>query len=396
MMTFRTLRNARAIASFRPSLLNTSEPFRRTLTPLLAAFALSILASGCATSSGPSPDNQSAQETPAWENPSWPPPPQEARVKFVTAFNDDEDLGSEASFGDSLNAFITGRRRRTLRLRQPMDIVTSPDGKRAYISDFAVRNVFVADFEAKTIEHVAGEDKKWAYPYGLALDGDGNLWVTEQDDRMITVVAPGGEVIKQFTHESLERPTDIEVDSERGLVFVADGSRQGSPNHYVKVFDTQGNFLRNIGKGKGSDEGYLMFPSYLALGPDDSLYVTDTVNARISVFDKDGNFSRFIGERGNAFGMFDKPKGISLDTFGNIYVVDSGWSNVQIFNQKGEVLLYFGGRGAWPGMMRNPTGIAIDTNNRIYVGDYLNHRVDVYELVNTTAADSQMEAPPAP
>jgi hypothetical protein len=46
-------------------------------------------------------------------------------------------------------------------------------------------------------------------------------------------------------------------------------------------------------------------------------------------------------------------------------------------------------------MMKNPLSIAIDKNNRIYVGDYLNHRIGVYQLVNTKAEDSFI-TPPAP
>ena len=70
--------------------------------------------------------------------------------------------------------------------------------------------------------------------------------------------------------------------------------------------------------------------------------------------------------------------------------------NVQIFNPQGQILLFFGGRGPLPGMLKNPTALAIDKNNRIYVGDYLNHRVEVYQLVNTTAADSMPDSGAAP
>ena len=47
--------------------------------------------------------------------------------------------------------------------------------------------------------------------------------------------------------------------------------------------------------------------------------------------------------------------------------------------------------GPIPGMLKNPTAIAIDRKDRIYVGDYLNHRVEVYRLINTTAEDSFLD-----
>ncbi len=86
--------------------------------------------------------------------------------------------------------------------------------------------------------------------------------------------------------------------------------------------------------------------------------------------------------------MFDTAKGVAVDSFGNVYVADSTWSNVQIFNQKGQVLLFFGGRCPIPGMLKNPTAVVIDKKNQIYVADFLNHRVDMYRLVNTTSTDS--------
>ena len=71
--------------------------------------------------------------------------------------------------------------------------------------------------------------------------------------------------------------------------------------------------------------------------------------------------------------------------------MDSAWSNVQIFNARAEVLMFFGGRGSYPGLLTNPTDIAIDPQNRIYVADHLSHRINVYQLVNTSAEDSYPE-----
>jgi DNA-binding beta-propeller fold protein YncE len=171
-------------------------------------------------------------------------------------------------------------------------------------------------------------------------------------------------------------------------MYVADPSHQKSEEHFVRIFDLEGKYLGNVGQGRGLAAGQLLFPTYLTLGPDGNLFVSDTMNSRVSVFDGEGNFVRTIGERGDGFGQFDKPKGLAFDSFGNLYVVDSSWSNVQIFGPEDDILLYFGGRGGYPGLLRNPTAIAVaPAQNIIYVGDYLNHRVVVYRLVNTESGD---------
>ena len=60
------------------------------------------------------------------------------------------------------------------------------------------------------------------------------------------------------------------------------------------------------------------------------------------------------------------------------------------------MLLFFGGRGRYPGLLYNPSAIAIDKNNRIYVANTQNFRLDMYQLVNTTAEDSLVTAAEAP
>ncbi len=338
---------------------------------------------------------QSNQSTEASRivQPVWPEPPLEPRIKFLTALASERDLGRETTFADTVSAFLTGDKPPADHLVQPMDIAVSEDGGRIYVSDFGTQSVYLLNRDSKEMIQIGGEQRTWSYPFGIALDDQENLYVVEQETKIISVFDRSGRIVRQFTDPSLERPTDIEVDEERGVIYVVDGSHQKSSNHYVKVFDEEGHFLRNIGKGKGTGDGYLMFPTYLAIGDEGRLYVTDTVNSRVCIFEPDGTFVRQIGERGNGFGMFDKPKGVALDSFGNIYVVDSGWSNVQIFNQEGTVLLYFGGRGAFPGLLRNPTGLTIDDDDRIYVADYLNNRLDIYQLINTTAEDSFIELP---
>ena len=53
------------------------------------------------------------------------------------------------------------------------------------------------------------------------------------------------------------------------------------------------------------------------------VYVTDTGNKRVVVFDADGNFITEFGSAGLDAGQFDEPVGITVDKNGTVYVVNT-------------------------------------------------------------------------
>ncbi|MBI3375190.1 MAG: SMP-30/gluconolactonase/LRE family protein [Betaproteobacteria bacterium] len=348
----------------------------------IAAWLLVVLA-GCVTAPPPAETKRLV----------WPAPPLPTRIEFIRSIFSEEDIGRDATFNEKLAEFIAGKKPPANRIAEPMGLAVSDDGNRLYVSDYAQLAVFVFDFAQKSFTKI-GREAPLGRPMGITLDAEENLYVAEQEKKGISVFNRRGEVIRFITDPSIERPGGVAIDRERGKIYLADTAHTKSETHSIKIFDLQGRLLGALGTGKGSAPGQLLFPTYVSVDKQGNVYVTDTLNSRVQVFDADGRYVKRFGERGNSWGMFDKPKGVATDSFGNVYVVDSGWSNVQIFNQKGQVLLFFGGRGPIPGMLQNPAPITIDKQNRIYVGDYLNHRVEVYQLVNTSADDSFI-APPA-
>jgi DNA-binding beta-propeller fold protein YncE len=330
----------------------------------------------------------STPEQPEVERLVWPPPPLTTRIEFVRSISSEKDINTDTTFSEKVVNFLAGVTPPPTRIWEPMGIAVSDDGGRIYVANFR-GSVFSFDFTKQEFFKIADLGR----PVGLDLDTAGNLYIVEQLNKQISVYDPQGNKLRSFTDPRIERPTGIAIDHNLGRIYLADTGRSAlrsetKQGHNVKVFNMDGELIGQIGKGRGQGEGEFLFPTYVSVDAEGSIYVTDTLNSRVQVFDPAGNYLRKYGERGNAWGMFDKPKGVAVDSFGNVYVADSGWSNVQIFNKQGEVLLFFGGRGPIPGMMKNPTAMDIDAHDRIYVADFINHRINIYRLVNTSAEDS--------
>ena len=112
----------------------------------------------------------------------------------------------------------------------------------------------------------------------------------------------------------------------------------------------------------------------------DHLYVNDTMNFRVQVFDLSGNFIRMFGVHGDSPGYINRPKGLAVNSQGHIFIAEAVANRIQIFNLDGKYLLDFGFSGKQQAAFRMPTGIAI-ANDKIYVADSGNQRIQVFEYL---------------
>jgi hypothetical protein len=106
------------------------------------------------------------------------------------------------------------------------------------------------------------------------------------------------------------------------------------------VFDADTlKFLRAVGgpAKEEADDSPATFakPTNVAVDGDGNLYVADTLNSRIQMFDADGNFISMFGKAGDGPGFFARPKGIAVDADGHIWVADALQNRVQIFDREG-------------------------------------------------------------
>ena len=307
----------------------------------------------------------------------WPAAPDPARIRFVRSISTGADV--ETSGFQAFQRSLLGTR--PVSFQQPSALALTPDGQRLYVTDQTLGQVLWFDFklgEAKAFAPATG----FSQPMGVALDGAGNVYVSEPPRRRVRVFSPEGQILREFGGEA-ERPTGLAVDARRQLVYLADSSFQASQNHRILVYSQQGKLLRTIG-ARGSAPGQFNFPAYLALDPQGNLYVSDVLNFRIQVFDPEGNLIRFFGEAGETIGTFARPKGVAVDRRGITYVVDTDNASVQLFDDKNRLLMYFGGRADLLEYFSQPGPIAIDQAGRlIYVGDQSVNfpRINVYEFL---------------
>lgn len=159
----------------------------------------------------------------------------------------------------------------------------------------------------------------------------------------------------------LKRPNDVAFD-RFGDVYVTD-----SENARVFVFDSRGRFLRQIGK-RGTGKGEFQVPIGIAVAKDGTTYVADKILNKVSVFDKNGTPKKDIPV---AHPM--KP----LVAGAHLYVT-TAW-NVNIYNLEGRELTKFGRKGKARGEFSFPFGIAVDSAGSIFVAEPANLRVQAFK-----------------
>jgi DNA-binding beta-propeller fold protein YncE len=94
----------------------------------------------------------------------------------------------------------------------------------------------------------------------------------------------------------------------------------------------------------------------------DRLYIADTGNTRVVVTDLDGNFLQQIGSKGNAAGQLQEPIGLGVDAQNRLYVGDTWNARIQLFQITPE-----SGLDAAPTGSFNVSGWAANTYNDPYI-----------------------------
>jgi DNA-binding beta-propeller fold protein YncE len=261
-----------------------------------------------------------------------------------------------------------------------------------YAADQGVGAIFIfAQGRTDDVQLIKnGQDAHLPMINGLAIDDDDRLFVTDTRLHHVLVFNPKHEAEASFGAEELVAPAGIALDTANRFVYVVDTQAD-----QVVVFDADNyKLLRRIGtRGKrhaSTSPGDFSLPTNVAVDKDGNVYVTDTLNNRVEIFDADGSFLSEFGRAGDGPGRFARPKGIAIDRDGHIWVADEIQGRVEVFDKDGQLLIYFGERGWYPGQFQALYGIAADNrNNRIITSEQFPGRVQVFRYV--TDAEAQAE-----
>lgn len=267
---------------------------------------------------------------------------------------------------------------------------------------------------------------KLNYPHSVVIDSLGNIIISDSLNHRIrkidlqgnisTIVGDGNAGFfgddGLATSAQLNNPLGLAVDGD-GNLYVAD-----TLNHRIRKVDVSGIITTVAGSGRPGFSGdggaailaELQSPKGISVDAAGNLYITDSNNARIRKVDLSGNITTIAGNGNHQFSgdnalaidaELNYPEDVAVDINGNIYIADSRNYVIRKVDTSGVIttvagngMAGFSGDGglATSAQLKFPAGVAVDARGSLYIvdsGDYRIRQVDLAGNISTIAGIGQ-------
>jgi hypothetical protein len=187
-----------------------------------------------------------------------------------------------------------------------------------------------------------------SYPYGLAFDATGNLYIADSGNSVVRKVATNSTITTvagngtegysgdggAATSAELDAPISVTIDGVGNLYIADNGNNRIRKVASGKISTIAGNGTAGYsGDGGAATSAELDYPAGVAIDGTNNLYIADNANhvvrkvtsGNISTFAGiNGNTSGFTGDGGPATGAnLTQPTAITFDSTGNLYITDN-------------------------------------------------------------------------
>jgi len=207
--------------------------------------------------------------------------------------------------------------------------------------------------------------KCW-YPRCVALDKEGNLFLSDTGSHRILKFTANGKLLAQVGKESnpgsstglFDSPLGITLDANEN-VYVCDQS-----NHRIVMLTSELQWVSTFGR-KGHGQIEFHNPWDIAFDFEGNIYIADCGNRCVKVFNSEFSPLKTVGKNdGKKYknGDMRAPNTVCVDSKGNIYVADGQLKQVLVYNSSGECVRSFG-------KFIEPCGISVDARGNLYVSD---------------------------